>query len=285
MRRHRRNRLRFPALAYGVFGAGGAAIAGVSALKWPMTSGFIVGWSILLMELTQRPGWVSRTESGLAGLTHMPRVAAEDLHQAAVSPESMAVGLWASTLSRSLAAVWSGLLAIGLATCWGRIAGLALHDGFPFSAWLWLVPLLFLGTRMGLHWMSPWHTLPYCLSTLERARTQWWRRHRPLRYFGHTMLMVLRQLVLFGALLAGASYLVDLLSATRPDALFDPTRPGNLLMAGLAAMALGFGAGAGRGAVLRYRRERYLQRTGRLIAWLLEENRALADAGSGQVKA
>lgn len=260
----------------------GAAIAGLSALKWPMSSGFIVAWSILLMELTQRPGWVSRTEVGLAGLTHMPRLAAEDLHQAAVSPESMAVALWASTLSRSLSAVWSALLAIGLASCWGRIAGLALHEDFPFTAWFWLVPLLYLGSRFGLHWMSPDHTLPYCISTLERARTQWWRRHRPLRYFAHTMLMVFRQLILFGVLLGGASYLVDLLSTAHPGVLFDPSRPRNLWIAGLIAMALGFGAGAGRAAVLRRRRDRNIQRAGRIIAWLLEENRALADAGSGR---
>lgn len=282
-RRHRSDRLQLSILSYLIFGLGGAAIATFGALTWPVAAWFLATWSILSLEIADRPGWVAPRGSGLGGMTSLPKQAVEDLNLAGYEPASMSVALWASTLSRSLIVLWAALLLVGVATCWGRLLGIARAGEITPVSWLWTIPLGYLSFRSTLRLTTPCNTLPHCVNLLEYARIQWWRRHRPLKYLLQASLTLARHLLMVGALLLIGAAIGTSFGDVYARLPFDPNRPANLLAAGVAAMILGLLMGAFYRRVLEGRRDHYLGRAAELIGWLIEQERASADAVAGVV--
>lgn len=281
-RRNRLDRLHVSILSYLAFGLTGAAIATFGALTWPVVAWFLATWCILSLELADRPGWVAPRGDGLAGMTALPRRAVEDLDLAGTTTQAMSLALWASTLSRNVLFLWLALFSVGVATCWGRLWGIARGGVVYPVAWLWLLPLGYVCFRAALRLLTPCHTLPHCVSLLEYARVQWWRRHQPWRYILQTSITLARHLVLIGALLMIAA-IAGLGFGNIYRALpLDPNDPGVLLAAGIVSMLAGAMLGAFYRPVLEKRRDRYLERSGELIRWLIEREREKAEGPGAQ---
>lgn len=282
-RRHKADRLKISIFGYLVFALAGATIATLGALTWPMAAWLIATWAILSMEISDRPGWVTQRRGGVAGLTALPRRPVEDLHLAAYDPRSMAVALWASTLSRNLMILWGSLFLVGVGTCWGRMIDIVRDDAIQPSSWLWTAPLAYMCFRVTLRFLTPYHTLPHCVTMLEYARVQWWRRHRPWKYFVQSTITLTRHFLVFAVLLILA-VAVGLQFASLYQWLpFDMNRPSNLLWGGAIAMLAGAVIALAAAPMLSRNRDRYLERSAELIAWLLEQERAVA-AGEGAHK-
>jgi hypothetical protein len=254
----------------------GGFVAIWGALTWPTISWVIVGWAILSLDLTERPGWVSRQGEGLAGLTALPRLASQDLFQAGYPPLEMALGLWASTLSRNLDALRFGLVATGLAASLVRILTEARTGTPSFPAWVWLIPLFYFSQRLILNALSPERTLRSSISTLETARIAWRRRHDPMGFLGQAVLTLARYSAMLLVFLAAAAFSGFLFVGLHRDLPFDPQDSANLYWGAAAALVLGATVGWMMTGALRLQKERLLRRMANLLAWLLEVERALA---------
>lgn len=275
-RRHQADRLKISVFGYLVFALAGASIATLGALTWPMAAWLIATWAILSMEISDRPGWVTHRRTGVAGLTALPRRPVEDLHLAAFAPESIVTALWASTLSRNLIILWGSLFLVGVGTCWGRILDIVRDDAIQPGSWLWFLPLAYMCFRFVLRLFTPYHTLPHCVTMLEYARVQWWRRHRPWKYFIQSTITLTRHFLIFGVILILAAVVSLQFARLYPWLPFDLNRPSNLLWGGVIAMFLGAAVAFGLSPLLRRNRDRYLERSSELIGWLLEQERAVA---------
>ncbi len=273
-RRHRSDRLKISILGYLIFAVAGATIATLGALTWPMAAWLLATWAILSMEISDRPGWVTQRKGGVAGVTALPRRPVEDLHLAAYDPRSMAVALWASTLSRSLVVIWGSLFLIGIGTCWGRMLDIVRDAAIEPVSWLWIAPLGYMCFRCTLRLITPYHTLPHCVSMLEYARVQWWRTHRPLKYLLQSFITLARHFLVFAVLLILAAIVGLQFARLYAWLPFDLNRPANYLIGGGLAMAFGVAAAFVRAPRLRRNHETALNRSAELIGWLLEQERA-----------
>lgn len=275
-RRHKADRLKISIFGYLVFALAGASIATLGALTWPMAAWLIATWAILSMELSDRPGWITQRRGGVAGLTVLPRRPVEDLHLAAYAPESMVIALWTSTLSKSLMVLWGTLFLVGVGTCWGRMLDIVRDDDLQPASWLWLLPLGYMCFRFVLRLLTPYHALPHCVTMLEYARVQWWRRYRPWKYFIQSTITLTRHFLVFAVLLILAVVVGIQFARLYPWLPFDLNRPSNLMWGGVFAMLGGAVLAMGVAPLLQRKRDRYLDRCSKLIAWLLEQDRAVA---------